>query len=217
MSRAAIEVGADPQSWPVVGVYPPGPRIAVIEVDADRELAAYVLARTSLRRTGTDPRATKRAYVVGTVDRLQRHLQRLWLGANLGPAADSDSFAGPVDAATRDAFLEACTAWRDHEGVDTWVPGGPLERTGDTGIYLAPALVSCSWPPPDLPTTGPILVVVRCGPDQARAAADQVGTQAGQIVQFGGRPHTYAGHVRLIRGALLVERLPPGLPEPRPV
>jgi hypothetical protein len=217
MARAALEVTDDPSSWPVVGVYDPGPRIALVEARADRELAAYVLARTGLRRTGTDPRAVKRAYVIGAVDRLQRHLQRLWVGATMGPASDPESFAGPVDVALRDSFLEAVARWEAHDGVTVWAPGGGLERAGDSGIYLAPALFATDWPAPDLPLEGPMLVVVRCTVDEARAAAENAARQSGHAIQIGGRDRTYPGDVRVIRGALLVERLPPGLPEPRPV
>ena len=217
MTRAALDVSDDPLTWPLVGVYEPGPRIALVEAPADRELAAYVLARACLRRTGTDPRAVKRAYVVGTVDRLQRHLQRLWVGATMGPATDPDSFAGPVDEELRDAFLDSIARWERHDGVSVWSPGGVLERAGDSGIYLAPALFAAPWPVPDLPLEGPVLVVVRCTVDQARAAAENAARQSGHAIQIGGRPRTYPGDVRVIRGALLVERLPPGLPEPRPV
>lgn len=217
MSGAVLETGEDPSIWPVVGVLPPGPRVALIEAAADRELAAFVLARAALRRTGTDPRAVKRAYVMGAVDRFQRHLQRLWVGANMGPASDPESFAGPVDAATRDAFLDAHAAWQDHDGVRVWVGGGVLERTGDQGIYLAPAVFATDWPAPDLPMVGPMLVVIRCTPDQAMAAAERAARRSGHAIQVGGRPRTYPGRIRVIRGALLVERLPPGLPEPRPV
>lgn len=217
MSRAALDVTDDPQTWPVMGVYDPGPRIALVEAPADRELSAYVVARTALRRTGTDPRAVKRAYVIGAFDRLQRHLQRLWVGATMGPASDPESFAGPVDEAVRDAFVANIARWEQHEGVSVWASGGVLERSGDTGIYLAPALFSTDWPAPDLPLDGPMLVVVRCTVDQARAAAENAARQAGHAIQIGGRPRVYPGDVRVIRGALLVERLPPGLPDPRPV
>jgi hypothetical protein len=217
MARASLDVTDDPQSWPVVGVYDPGPRIALVEAPADRELAAYVLARTALRRTGTDPRAVKRAYVIGAVDRLQRHLQRLWVGANMGPSSDPESFAGPVDEDVRDAFMQALEKWEAHEGVSVWAPGGVLERAGDSGIYLAPTLFATDWPAPDLPLEGPMLAIVRCTVEQARAAAENAARQAGHAIQVGGRPRSYPGDVRVIRGALLVERLPPGLPEPRPV
>jgi hypothetical protein len=53
---------------------------------------------------------------------------------------------------------------------------------------------------------------------QAQESSGTAGGQAnGQVVQIGGRPVRIPGTVRHVRGALLVERLPPGLPEPRPV
>lgn len=207
----------DTSTWPVVGVFPPGPRIAVIEPEADRELAAYVLARVALRRSGTDPRAVKLAFVQGLFDRLQRHLHRLWVGVQVGPAGADGSFAGPVDAQTRDGYLDACQRWSETEGVESWCPGGELERAGAHGSFLAPSLFATRWPVPELPMVGPMLVVVRCSGSQARAAAEAVARVDGQIILIGGRVDDYPGDVTAIRGALLVERLPPGLPEPRPV
>ena len=84
--RAALIDERDPKTWPVRAVARAVARVASIDVAADRELAAYVLARTCLRRAGTDPRSVRRAFVVGPVELLQRHLQRLWVGAQLGPA-----------------------------------------------------------------------------------------------------------------------------------
>ena len=84
--RIALEHPDNPTFWPVVGPKPAAPRVAAVEANADRELAAYVLARAGLRRTGADPRNVKFAYVVGLDDRLQRHLSRLWVGTTLGPA-----------------------------------------------------------------------------------------------------------------------------------
>jgi hypothetical protein len=75
-----------------------------------------------------------------------------------------------------------------------------------------------SWPVPALPLVGPMVVVVACQDDgQLREAAQQADREHGQIIQIGGRPGRMPGTVRHVRGALLVERLPPGLPEPRPV
>ena len=54
-------------------------------------------------------------------------------------------------------------------------------------------------------------------PDDGEAPAENAARQSGHAIQIRGRPRTYPGDVRVIRGALLVERLPPGLPEPRPV
>jgi len=207
----------DPLLWPVVGVRRPGPRVAVVDGSADRELAAYVLARTSLRRSGTDPRGVKRAYVVDADERFLRHLKRVWVGAVMGPPDAPFSFAGPVAPSVREAFLEAHRAWERQAGVDVLVAGGDLARPGESGRYLAPALFACDWPVPDLPLAGPMMVVVRSRIDQARAAAEAATREGGQAVVVGANARDYSGDVRYIRGALLVERLPPGLPDPRPV
>ncbi|MEM9454605.1 MAG: hypothetical protein AAGF11_10530 [Myxococcota bacterium] len=200
------------------GVDPPGPRIAVLDADADRELAAYVLARTALRRSGMDPRAVKQVYAAGELELLERHMRRLWVGVSIGPAEDHRSFAGPVSPSVRDRFLVSYDLWRRHPDVRVWCPGGVLERTGDPAHYLAPGLFVVSWPAPEIPTVGPIVVVVACqGDAQLHEAAQQAQAQHGQVVQIGGRPGRMPGAVRHVRGALLVERLPPGLPEPRPV
>jgi len=200
------------------GVESPGPRVAVIDADADRELAAYVLARTGLRRSGLDPRGVKHAYAAGDLDLLARHMRRLWVGVNVGPASDPDSFAGPVSPAVRERFVEINERWRTHADVRAWCPGGVLERTGDPACYLAPALYVVSWPVPDLPLVGPMMVVVACEHEgQLLEAARRAHRHEGQVVQIGGRPGTIPEPVRHVRGALLVERLPPGLPEPRPV
>jgi hypothetical protein len=164
-----------------------------------------------------DPRAVRRAFAIGPLDLLQRHAHRLWVGTQIGPADDPGSFAGPVDAATRDGFLAAVAAWSAHADVTTWCDGGPLERAGDDGIYLAPALMCVDWPAPELPLEGPMLVVVRCDVEHARAEIEAAARDGAQVVQVGGRPIGFASDVRHIRGALLIERLPPGLPEPRPV
>jgi hypothetical protein len=215
--RAAMIDERDPTTWPVRAVVRACPRIAAIDVTADRELAAYVLARTCLRRAGTDPRGVRRAFVVGAVDRLQRHLQRLWVGAQLGPATDPSSFAGPVDADVRDAFVVAQSAWLADPRVTTWVEGGVLERADDPGPYLAPAAFAVDWPAPAHELIGPMCCIVRCTAEQARAEIEAAARDGAQVVQVGGRPIGFAKDVRHIRGAVLVERLPPGLPEPRPV
>jgi hypothetical protein len=220
-SQMAFKVALDnpeaPGLWPVVGVRRPGPRVAVVEASADRELAAYVLARTGLRRSGTDPRGVKRAYVVDADERFLRHLKRVWVGAVMGPADDPFSFSGPVTPAVREAFLEAHRQWEERAGVEVLVAGGDLARSSANGCFLAPALFACDWPVPDLPLVGPMMVVVRARIDQARAAAEAAAREGGQSVVVGATAERYPGDVRYIRGALLVERLPPGLPDPRPV
>ncbi len=206
----------DPTTWPRLGVRAAVRRVALIDDDADRELAAYVLARTCLRRSGLDPRGVKHAYVIGPVDRLRAHLERLWTGARLGPADDQAAFAGPVDPAVRDAFVVAQAAWLAQPGVEMWCRGGVLEHN-DAGAFLAPAAVATHGIAPPLPLVGPILCVVQCNEAQARAAIEACEREGGAIVQIGGRRVAYARDVRHILGAVLVERLPPGLPEPRPV
>lgn len=207
------------------GVDPPQPRVAVIDADADRELAAYVLARTGLRRSGLDPRGVRLAYAAGELDLLERHMRRLWVGVRVGPADDPESFTGPVPSSLREPFLAAHAQWQAHPGVRTWCAGGALERTGDPSCYLAPALFCVSWPPPELPVVGPMVVVVACdgvlrlqeAARQAQQVSGEGAASGGQVVQIGGRPGRIPGRVRHVRGALLVERLPPGMPEPRPV
>jgi acyl-CoA reductase-like NAD-dependent aldehyde dehydrogenase len=191
--------------------------VAVVEATADRELAAYVLARAGLRRTGADPRNVKFAYVVGLDDRWRRHLSRLWVGTTIGPPDDPASFTGPVDDALRQEFLAAQAAWSEHPDVEVVCPGGELQRADDPSHYLAPALFATDWPAPELPVAGPMLVLVRCNENQARAGAEAAAREDAQIIAIGARMGRYLGDVRYIRGALLVERLPPGLPKPRPV
>lgn len=207
----------DPVLWRLAGPAVPGPRIAWIGPHADRELAAYVLARASLRRTGMDPRAVKRAFIVGPTDLLRRHLIRLWVGATMGPASAAGSFAGPVTDEAAEEFLATHEAWSTHPDVECWCPGGELDRADSHERYLAPALFATSWPAPDLPATGPLLVVVRCTSAEARAGAITAAREEGQVITIGAEKYDDVGDVTHIRGALLVERLPPGLPGPRPV
>jgi hypothetical protein len=209
---------APPPGHVAGGVDPPAPRVAVIDADADRELAAYVLARTGLRRSGMDPRGVKQAFAVGELELLERHMRRLWVGVSVGPADDPESFAGPVPSASRERFEAAHTLWREHPDVRTWCPGGVLRRAGDHATYLAPALFHTAWPPPALPLVGPMVVVVACSSEaQLQEAVRRARDEGGPVVQIGGRPGRITGPVRHVRGALLVERLPPGMPEPRPV
>lgn len=209
--------GPLPPGYQEGGVDAPGPRVAIIDADADRELAAYVLARTGLRRSGLDPRGVKVAYAAGALDLMQRHLRRLWVGVRVGPADDPESFAGPVPPALREQYEAAHADWTAHPDVTVWCRGGVLARAGDPRCYLAPALFHVVGPPPPLPLVGPMMVVSACDQGGLLAAARAVRAEGGQVVQIGGRPGAVPGVVRHVRGALLVERLPPGLPEPRPV
>jgi hypothetical protein len=206
-------------AWPLVGVAPAQPRVALLEADADPELAAYVLARSCLRRSGADPRGIRRAFVVGSMPRLERHLHHIWVGARFGPAEDPGSFAGPLDEGTAGKFLEAQQRLRDDPDVEVLCPGGVLERSGDPGHYVAPALYKARWPGPTLSSLGPMLVLLTCGRDEAWQAFDAAAAEGAERMQVGAGPlgRSPDPTVRRIRGALLTERLPPGLPDPRPV
>ncbi len=209
------DVDTDP--WPVVGVEQAVARVAWVDETADRELAAYSLARTCLRRAGMDPRAVRIACVAGPTDLLRRHLHRLWVGAQLGSASDPDSFAGPVDEATRVAFEAAQAAWSADPRVEVWCAGGVLEHAATARPFLAPAAFAVDWPPPELPMAGPMCCVVRCTAAQGEATVRAAHAAGAAVVQIGGRPLAGVGGLKHIRGAVLIERLPPGLPEPRPV
>ena len=204
------------------GVAVARPRVALLDADVDEELAAYVLARSCLRRGGADPRAIRRAFLVGRSPRLERHLRRLWVGAHFGPASDPDVFAGPADAVTRDAFLEAHEAWAAHPDVEMLCEGGLLKQADPDRIHLAPAVCRTTMPAPDLPLAGPLLVLVEGEEAACSAAFGEAGARGEQrLVIAGGQRRGPArdehGSFRRIRGALLVDRLPPGLPGPRPV
>ena len=216
---------ADAAEWRVVGVEAAKTRVAVVQPDADPEVAAYLLARACLRRTGTDPRAVHRVVVVGARPRLERHLRRLWLGARMGPPDDSEAFAGPVRTELASAYRSALEAWTQVPGCSCLVEGGPLVRPTDSSewSYLAPALFRVrsaeviDRPPP---TAGPLLVleeVEEAALDRhLRAMAD--GERGTLWLRFGrAQPgHKLGPEDRQIEGALLVEQLPPGLPAPRP-
>lgn len=203
----------EPTLWPVVGPTRAQARWGEVQYDADRELAAYVLARASLRRSGFDPYAVKFAFVHGPIDRLQRHLVRLWVGARIGPASQPDAFAGPVSIEERDEYTSVLEAWIHHPHVEAWCTGGVLERP-EPSHYVAPSLFACDWPAPDLPLAGPMLVVMRCDPAQTRT---QITQRGGHGITIGPAAPPRLPDIVHVRGALLVERLPPGLPEPRPV
>jgi hypothetical protein len=229
MGNVALSVADRPDStddedeeasdWELVGVAPAQPRVALVEADADPELAAYVLARSCLRRSGADPRGIRRVFVVGNMARLERHLHNIWVGARFGPAEDPGSFAGPLDEATARKFLESQEGLVTEPNLEVLCPGGALERAGDPGHYVAPALCRAGFPGPAPAPAGPVLILVTCSRDEAWQAFDAAGARGAERLQVGGgqlgREHDLA--IRRIRGALLTERLPPGLPHPRPV
>jgi len=205
--------------WEIVGVAPAQPRVALLEADADPELAAYVLARSCLRRSGADPRGIRRAFVVGSMPRLERHLHNIWVGARFGPAEDPGSFAGPLDEGTVERFLEWQQRLAREPDVEVLCPGGVVERSGDPGHYVAPALHRARFPGPALALSGPSLVLLTCTRDDAWQAFEAARADGAERLLVGGgllgRDHDPA--IGTVRGALLTERLPPGLPDPRPV
>lgn len=216
------ELDHEHAGWQLVGVHARSERIALVQADADRELAAYLLARASLRRTGFDPRVVHRVVVVGPAERLERNLRRLWVGARMGPVDDEQAFAGPVDESRAQRFLEVEAAWRASADVHTLCPGARLERGDvDSLTYLAPALLRADPDPTrELPEPfGPMLVLHPVA-DQAQAEllVERLSAPDHARLRFGIKPRavTLREDDRQIHGALLVERLPPGLPEPRP-
>jgi hypothetical protein len=215
--------------WALIGVRPRQDRVALIQSDADPELAAYVLARACLRRTGFDPRVVHRVIAVGPSDRFERNLRRLWVGARMGPIDDDRAFAGPVAEQHAVAFSTAEAAWRVREGLETICPGGRLERADAPGqVFLAPALLRSAMivddvRPTDEPAVvGPMLVIYPIAGEAAdqrgEALLDHFAPRGHGHLRFGVKPRNVVlrREDRQIHGALLVERLPPGLPEPRP-
>ncbi|MCA9694975.1 MAG: aldehyde dehydrogenase family protein [Nannocystaceae bacterium] len=214
---------------PLVGVRPARSRVAIVLDDTDRELAAYILARVALRRSGADPRAVKRVFVSGGAAHLLRHLERLWVGAIAGPPDDADAFMGPVDADAAGKHLAALDGWAASPGVRVICPGGQLHRGGDRRRYLAPALLEVAWPvadpalalDPDEWWPGPALFVHAL----ASAAAIDVALSEADIpverrLVIGPRRRRTRGaddERPRTQGALMIERVPPGLPPPRPV
>ncbi len=221
---------ADLTTRELVGVALAHTRVAIVLDDTDRELAAYILARVSLRRSGLDPRAVKRVFISGGQARLERHLRRLWVGATVGAPQDPEVFAGPVDAAIASKFLAAHERWAAAAGVEVLCPGGRLQIGGDSRSYLAPALLRVAWPPADplfalsdddAGWVGPVLMI---HPFTSAAAIDVALADGDVAVErrliIGPRRRSQKGvdpDLPQSQGALMLERLPPGLPAPRPV
>jgi hypothetical protein len=219
----------DHASWRSIGVSPRHERVALIQADADRELAAYVLARACLRRSGFDPRVVHRVIVIGPTQRLEQNLRRLWIGARMGPVDDEHAFAGPVDDAHAARFTAAESAWRALDHISTICPGGTLQRADAPGqCFLAPALFRANldhdhFPKNEPAPQGPMLVIYSAGtnadaPVRAERLVDHFALVEHGRLRFGSKPRDLELRPidRQIHGALLVERLPPGLPEPRP-
>ncbi|NVB36885.1 hypothetical protein G6O69_03525 [Pseudenhygromyxa sp. WMMC2535] len=224
-------------AWTQIGVSPRRERVALVQADADHELAAYLLARACLRRTGFDPRVVHRVIVEGSSERLERTLRRLWIGARMGPVDDDQAFSGPVTAARAEKFLAAEALWRAREGVTTICPGGALIRSdAPEERFLAPALFRLAPldsstdastdadldASADTPTLGPMLLIQPVQGEAITARAEallaHLAPPGHGRVRFGAprRDVPRRRDDRQLHGALLVERLPPGLPEPRP-
>ena len=164
-----------------------------------------------------DPRGVRHVVVPGPSEDVERHLRRLWVGARMGPPDDDGAFAGPVPVAVAESFVSGLAELRGAEGIEIVVDGDRLDR-GVEGTYLAPALVAAtgSAAPPSVP--GPVLVVHRCAPAEAEQVFAGLCEPAGGQIRIGeGRRGLQLGpDDRQYAGALLLERIPPGLPKPRP-
>jgi len=207
-------------------------RVALVQADGDLELAAYVLARGALRRGGLDPRGLHLAVVAGTRTVLERHLRRLWSGVKLGPPDDPSSFAGPLPSHLADTYLEDWMQLSSHPHLRTVVAGGALHVAADPkGSYLAPALFRWASPlhdlaeldallgrPGGLAIRGPTLVLVPVPVERAEEVFERLASGERRRTRIGELPKGQAMRIgeRVYTGALLIERLPPGLPEPRP-
>lgn len=218
----------DALAWPRAGVEPAGARVALVQRDADHEVSAYLLARACLRRTGFDPRSVHRAVLDGPRPRLERQLQRLWVGATMGPPSDPHAFAGPVRPEDEARYLASIDTWAQLPGCELLCNGGVLQ--GPAGAdeaehqrYLAPALFrlrsadTLDEPPP---TFGPMLVLEETEPGESERRLNGIAPRdSGALwLRFGARPKSVALRTddRQVDGALLMEHLPPGLPAPRP-
>lgn len=209
------------RGWELVGVTPARPRVAAVHAEADRELAAYALALSGLRRGGADPRRIVQAFVAGPLERLERHLHRLWVGAAIGPPEDPEMFAGPVDPRLAPIYQAALSAWTGVPGARVLCPGGQLERPGDPRTYLAPALLRAppiEPPPAHAGAIGPLVVLHPCEPGTLDAALAACRARGDVIEPIG--PEAWRQQVGTPPMAplepLALGRLPPGLPEPRP-
>lgn len=215
------------EQWPRVGVELAPRRIVAVAEDADPELAAYFVARASLRRTGFDPRCVHRVLVAGERKRFERHLRRLFVGARIGAPNEAGAFAGGVSEEQAVAFESDLNEWRQGSGNVEACRGGRLEvctkvrRGGVKAVYLAPALFVVEGEELRGDPRGPCLII-------QRVHEGKLETQLRETLEAteGERAWAWVGEAdpklargpkdRWIRGALAVSRLPPGLPLPRP-
>jgi hypothetical protein len=241
LTVADAGANTDPRhrEWRRAGVVGAERRVALVQEDADPELAAYLLARACLRRTGFDPRSIHRVVVIGRTERLERHLRRLWFGVVMGAVDDERAFAGPVTEVEADSFLASERSWRTVPGVEVLCGAGRLEHVAHDRrrpAFLAPALLrltagrssaSLEDPPAEErgssvgspPLTGPLLLLHRCAEaEQGEALLEEIAGPGDARLRIGPRPRgvRLGAMDRQIHGALLLERLPPGLPDPRP-
>jgi hypothetical protein len=207
------------RAWVEAGVERARPRVAWVRENADPELAAYLLARASLRRSGLDPRGVRHVVVPKPSDRLERHLRRLWVGAKIGPPHDHGAFAGPVSEEQARRFEQGVDQLASREGTTVLVARGRLEPSGTRGVCLAPALLAVDGVGPGpVALEGPMLVLHRADAGEAQATLDGLMEGAGGVLHVGTPPRGTPArpHDRHFEGALLLERIPPGLPKPRP-
>lgn len=204
-------------------------RIGLVQADADPELAAYVLTQACVRRCGVRPRSVHWVVVATTDARpyatLERHLRRLWLSVRMGEVHDETVFAGPVDDETAQAFDRA-NGWLADMGATALVEGGRL--LSDDATFLGPSLFRVGRD--DEAQTagaqrmdelrGPLLVLDYQPRDRAEARLAELtgGALARGAVRIGVTPRGWTAPPKHVQysGAVLVERLAPGLPSPRP-
>lgn len=217
------------RDWTTVGVVGPSPRVAFVQPDADDEVAAYLLARACLRRSGFDLRAVHRVVLAGPRPRLERHLRRLWVGAQMGGPEDMEAFAGPVRASQANAYLDSYEAWCAIPGVERVCPGARLEgppltaQDASDWHFVAPALLKLRSADAlvDAPAClGPMLVLEEVPVGEAERCFQSLAPRDSGVLwlRFGApkKSLTLRPDDRQVDGALLIERLPPGLPAPRP-
>ncbi|MGB1700451.1 MAG: hypothetical protein ACPHRO_10885, partial [Nannocystaceae bacterium] len=228
----ARERHVSPDSAVDGGVEPARSRVAFVSTDADEELAAYVLARACLRRSGVDPRALHIAIVCGGGEKLVRMLRRLWYSVRFSDAGDHGAFAGPIPEDLAATHASAMDLMRRRVDMRCLVPHRPLEGAPETrGRLVAPSLwlttpgltlAQMREAAAAFPSVGPsLLVIPTADPTTARDLLAWELAEGCRWTLIGPGParrwaRVEAPPVRVFDGALLEDRLPPGLPKPRP-